>query len=188
MIDFLYSIDVQVFYFINVTLANPVTDKLMPFITERENFYIFFFVMWFAMVIKGGKRGRIAAVMIIICVIVSDQTSSNLIKNLVERVRPCMVLPGVHLLVPCLNSFSFPSSHAVNHFAGAVVLSHFYPEYRVPIYGASFLIALSRIFVGVHYPSDVLGGMAIGILVGMILIYLWTLVNKGLKIDYKKTK
>lgn len=188
MVDFLYHIDVQVFYFINVILANPVTDKFMPFITERENWYIFFAVMWLTMVIKGGRRGRIAAVMIILCIIVSDQVSSTLIKHLVMRERPCTVLQGVHLLVPCLNSFSFPSSHAVNHFAGAVVLSHFFPEYRVPIYGTSFIIALSRVFVGVHYPSDMVGGIAIGILIGMILIYLWSLINKGLKIDYKKKK
>jgi undecaprenyl-diphosphatase len=188
MIDFLYSIDVQIFYFINVFLANPVTDKVMPFITERENWYIFFFVMWFTMVIKGGKRGRIAAVMVIVSIIVSDQISSTLIKHLVQRPRPCMVLQGVHLLVPCLNSYSFPSSHAVNFFSGAVVISHFFPEYKISIYGASFLIALSRVFVGVHYPSDMVGGIAIGILIGMLLIFLWSIVNKGLKIDYKKKK
>lgn len=186
MLDFIQYIDTQLFYFINVICANPVTDYVMPFITDTKNWHIFFFIMWFAMVFNGGKRGKIAAVMIIICVIISDQTSSNLIKNLVERVRPCNALQGVHLLVNCTGSFSFPSSHAVNHFAGAFVLSHFFREYRFAIYLGATLMGLSRIFVGVHYPFDVLGGMIIGTFIGFILIYLWKYLNKYLKIDYQK--
>lgn len=187
MINFLYNIDVSIFYFINVTLANPATDFLMPFITERNHWMIFFVIMWFAMVIKGGKRGRIAAVLILICIAVSDQTSSVLIKNIFDRVRPCNVLQGVHLLVPCSSSFSFPSSHAVNHFAGSYLLSHFYPEYKVALYIGSSLIAISRVFVGVHYPSDVVGGIIIGLLIGFIILQLWLQVNKILKIKYKRT-
>ncbi len=186
MLDLLYNIDVQIFYFINVTLANPVTDFLMPFITERSHWMIFYVIMWFAMLIKGGRRGAIAAILILICILVSDQTSSSVIKNLFCRVRPCNVLPGVHLLVSCTSSFSFPSSHAVNHFAGSFVLSHFYPEYRLWLYGGSFIIAISRVFVGVHYPSDVLGGILIGLFIGFIILQLWLLTNKLLKINYKR--
>ncbi|MCX7832593.1 MAG: phosphatase PAP2 family protein [Ignavibacteria bacterium] len=184
--NFFYNIDVSLFYFINVTLANPVTDFLMPFITERNHWMIFFVIMWFVMVIKGGKRGRIAAVLIIICVVISDQTSSVLIKNIFDRVRPCNVLPGVHLLIPCSSSYSFPSSHAVNHFAGSYLLSHFYPEYKIGLYIGSFLIAISRVFVGVHYPSDVAGGILIGLLIGFIVVQIWLLINKVLKIKYKR--
>ena len=186
MLDFLYHIDVQIFYFINVTCANPVTDKLMPFITDREHWFIFFGIMWLAMIFNGGKRGKIAAVMIVICVIISDQTSSNLIKDLFHRIRPCNVLQNVHLLVGCTDSFSVPSSHAVNHFAGATVLGYFFREYRLALYGGSLLVALSRIFVGVHYPSDTAGGIIIGILIGLFVIWLWELANKILKIDYKR--
>ncbi len=186
MIDFLYNIDVGIFYFINVKLANPVTDFLMPFITERNHWMIFFIIMWFTMILKGGSRGRIAAFLIIICIIISDQTSSAIIKNLVDRVRPCNVFPWVHLLVHCSNSFSFPSSHAVNHFAGAFLLSHFYPEYKVWLYLGSFLVSISRVFVGVHYPSDVAGGIIIGLVIGFIVLQLWLLVNKILKIKYKR--
>lgn len=186
MFDFLYNIDVQLFYFINVTCANPITDKLMPFITDREHWFIFYGIMWLAMVIKGGKRGRIAAIMIIVCVIISDQASSSIIKNLFHRIRPCNVLQGVHLLVGCTDSFSFPSSHAVNYFAGVTMLSYFFKEYRTAFFSISFLVALSRIFVGVHYPSDVLGGILIGIIIGLFVIWLWLLANKILKIDFKK--
>ena len=186
MFEFLQSIDTQLFYFINVTLANPLTDKFMPFITERDNWFIFFGIMWLAMLFNGGKRGLIAAILILITITVSDQTSSSLIKDLVQRIRPCNVLNGVHLLVNCTGSYSFPSSHAVNHFAGAFLLSHFFPEYRFALYGGGFVVALSRIFVGVHYPFDTLGGMLIGMLIGYVIVRLWLVLNRYLKIEYKK--
>jgi undecaprenyl-diphosphatase len=186
MFEFLQGIDTQLFYLINVTLANPLTDKLMPFITERDNWFIFFGIMWLAMLFNGGKRGIIAAILILITITVSDQASSSLIKDLVQRIRPCNVLNGVHLLVNCTGSYSFPSSHAVNHFAGAFLLSHFFHEYRFALYGGGFVVALSRIFVGVHYPFDMLGGMLIGILIGYVIVQLWLLLNRYLKIEYKK--
>jgi undecaprenyl-diphosphatase len=182
MIDFLYNIDVQIFYFINKTLANPFTDFLMPFITDIDHWKIFYLIMFLYLMIAGGKKGRIVGISLLLLITVSDQLSSNLIKHLVERVRPCNVLPGVHTLVNCTGSFSFPSSHAVNNFAGAVFLSRFYPKLRISFYIGATLMALSRVFVGVHYPSDVLGGMLIGIFVGLFFVYLWNTINKKFKI------
>jgi len=188
MPEILQNIDVQLFYFINVTLANPVTDKLMPFITEREHWFIFFAIMWLAMLFNGGNRGKIAAILILITITVSDQTSSSILKDFFSRVRPCNVLDGVHLLVNCTGSYSFPSSHAVNHFAGAAMLGHFFPEYRIALYGGGFLVAISRVFVGVHYPFDTLGGMIIGMVIGLVIVQLWLLLNKYLKIEYKNAR
>jgi len=182
MIDFLYSIDVQIFYFINKTIANPVTDSLMPFITELNHWKIFFAIMFLYLMIGAGKKGRIVGIGLILLVVTSDQLSSNLIKHAVERIRPCNALPDVRLLVGCTQSFSFPSSHGVNHFAGAVFLSHFYPRLSLTFYISAFIISISRVFVGVHYPSDVLAGITIGVLVGMFFVFLWDSLNKKFKI------
>jgi len=182
MMDFLYNIDVQVFFLINKTLANPFTDYFMPFITDINHWKIFYLIMFLYLMIGAGKKGRIVGIVLILLVITSDQLSSNLIKHTFERVRPCNVLQGVHLLVGATQSFSFPSSHAVNNFAGAVVLSHFYPKFRISFYTGAFLMAVSRIFVGVHYPSDVLGGTVIGIVVGLFFVFLWDTINKKLKL------
>ena len=177
---FLQGIDERLFYYINGTLANSVTDKVMPFITNGENWVIFFVIMWFYVFVKGGPKGRALAILVILCFILSDQTS-NLIKELVGRVRPCASLPNVHLLINCGSGKSFPSSHAVNNFAGAVLISHFYPKLKYLVYAGAFLIAISRIFVGVHYPIDVLGGMIIGIILGLFVIFLYELINKKFK-------
>jgi undecaprenyl-diphosphatase len=179
--NFFQAIDEKLFYFINGTLANPVFDKIMPIITNGDSWIIFLFVMWFYIVIKGGRKGRTLAIIIFLCVALSDQTS-NLIKEYFGRIRPCHTLPDVHLLIGCGSGKSFPSSHAVNNFAAAVLISHFYPHLKYLIFSGAFIVAISRTFVGVHYPLDVLGGIIIGTLLGLFIVFLWELVNKKFKI------
>jgi undecaprenyl-diphosphatase len=181
MFDFLQGIDEKLFYLINGNLANPLFDKFMPFITKEESWLIFYVLGWLLLVFSGGKKGVIAGILIIILVIITDQ-SSNLLKAYFHRIRPCNVLPGVHLLVNCTGSFSMPSSHAVNNFAAAVLLTHFYPRYKYVLFTGAFIVASSRIFVGVHYPFDMLVGTAWGILLSSILVYIWNFVNKKFKI------
>lgn len=182
MLNILQSIDTGIFYFINVTLANPVTDAVMPFITVEKHWYIFYAIMWLYMMIAGGKKGRTVALLVLLLALVSDQLSSNFIKDFVQRTRPCHVLQGVHLLVGCNDSFSFPSSHAVNNFAGAFFFSHFYPKLKYGLYMGAFLMAISRVFCGVHYFSDILGGAVTGLLIGWGFIVLWEKINSRLKL------
>lgn len=186
MIDFLYSIDVAIFRFINGTLANPVTDKLMPFITDVTHWYLVYVLLWFMILIKGGKYRVGLAIGMILLVIVSDQISSSLLKNLFERARPCKVLENVHLLVGCTDSYSFPSSHAVNNFAAAMFFTFFYRHLKWILFSVATLMALSRIFVGVHYPSDVFGGALIGMLIGFVLAVSYNFILKKIYSFKKK--
>lgn len=169
MIDFLYSVDLAVFYFINHTLSNSFFDKIFPYLTEVKHWFLVYIIFWLMLFFKGGKKGRFIALGIILLVIVSDQFSSTFLKNIFERIRPCNALTDVKLLVGSTGSFSFPSSHAVNNFAGAVYLSRFYPNLKYIFYSIAFLMAFSRPYVGVHYPSDVFGGAVIGIFIGYLI-------------------
>lgn len=182
MSEFLYNIDVQLFYFLNKTLANNLFDKFFPFITDLDHWKIFFVIMWLYLLIGAGKKGRIVAFLALFLVFITDQTSSNLIKNLAERIRPCNVLPGVHVLVSCTESFSFPSSHAVNYFGGAVLFSHFFPRFKITFFIVASLEALSRVICGVHYPSDIIVGTIIGLVIGWLFVLLWKQINKKFKI------
>ena len=181
MLDFLQGIDEKLFYFFNGNLANPLFDKFMPFITKEESWIIFYVLFWLSLVFTGGKKGVIAGILILILVLITDQ-SSNVLKVYFHRIRPCNVLPDVHLLVNCTSSFSMPSSHAVNNFAAAVLFSHFYPKYRYVLFIGAFIVASSRIFVGVHYPFDMLAGAIWGMLIASILVYIWKFINNKLKI------
>ena len=177
MLDALYQLDVTVFYFINHTLSNPVFDKFFPFITEVKNWYIAYIILFLILVIKGGRLGRVAAVGSLLLVVTSDQLSSYFIKHLVERIRPCNVLPDVRLLVGATQSFSFPSSHAVNNFAAAMYFYKIFPKYKWSFFIVAFLLAFSRPYVGVHYPSDIIAGAIIGMLIG----YLFSII--AIKVD-----
>jgi len=168
MVEFLYQIDLKLLYFINDTLSNPFFDKVFPFITEVKNWYLVYLIFFLLLVIKGGRIGRIAAVALILLITATDQFSSFFLKNLIGRIRPCNILTDLNVLVTCTDSFSFPSSHAVNNFAVAMFFTKIFPKNKWAFFSIATLMAFSRPYVGVHYPSDVIGGAIIGIIFGYI--------------------
>jgi len=187
MLEILRSADTSLFILINRTLANPVFDALMPALTNWNQtpeglalaaIGICFF-LW-----KGGRKGRIVILLLALLILISDQLSSSVIKSLVARPRPCHevnggpLVAGVRLLVDCGSGYSFPSSHAVNNFALATFLSYYYRRYAPLFYSFACVMGLSRIVVGVHFPSDVAGGAVIGSLIAWSVILLWNAVGR----------
>jgi undecaprenyl-diphosphatase len=181
--DLLFSADLWLFRFLNGTLANPVTDVAMPFITDlTQTWYgrILFAGAWLLLIVRGGRRGRAAALLLVPLLVISDQLSSAVIKKLVMRPRPCHVVDGavivehVRLLVGCGGGYAFPSSHAVNNFAAATFLARYFPRYGPAFLAWASLNALSRISVGVHWPSDVAAGMLIGVVTARLFMFAWT--------------
>jgi len=167
----LYSIDRAIFLFFNRTLSNPVFDFIMPYITEEDYWRIPIFLIWLALIIFGGKKGRIVALLVVLILTLSDQMSSSVIKPWVRRVRPCFVVEGAHMLIRQSRSFSFPSSHASNMAAMAVLFSIKYPRFKAVFISIATLVVYSRIYVGVHYPLDILSGALLGLLcVAVVLL------------------
>ena len=164
--EWLYQIDLNLFYFINRTIANPFFDWLMPALTEIKFWYSAYLVGIVSLLIFGKKEGRIAVLLLLITIVVSDQISSTIIKHAIGRIRPCNVLEGVRLIYGTSGGLSFPSSHAVNNFAMVSLLSHFYKKFTPYLFVFAFLVALSRVYLGLHYPSDMLGGAIIGFVIG----------------------
>jgi 3-deoxy-D-manno-octulosonic-acid transferase len=105
-----------------------------------------------------------------IAVGLSDLVSSHLLKNLFGRIRPCHVLPDVHLLAGCTSSFSFPSSHAANISSAATVLVGRFPATAFFMVPLALVVSVSRVSVGVHWPSDAIGGIVTGILCGLLAL------------------
>ena len=160
--EFLYSIDLAIFYFFNHTISTGLLDKIFSIITDVNKWYIAYIILAGIAIFKGGLRGKIAVISLIILIIVTDQTGYRLLKELFERVRPCNALSDAITPIGCAGGFSFPSNHALNNFAAAVFLLRLYPQYKWIFLITATLIAISRIYLGVHYPSDVLGGALIG--------------------------
>ena len=123
MLETLNAIDTSIFLFLNSTLANPITDFVMPIITSDMLLRIAYAITVALLLWKGNTRLRWLVLFSAIALLLSDQTSSKLIKPMFERIRPCHVLEDMNLLVNCGAGYSMPSSHGANAFAQAALFS-----------------------------------------------------------------
>jgi undecaprenyl-diphosphatase len=173
------EIDKLIFFSINIDLQNSFFDIFMPFITSKS--YFIFLPFFLLLLLKDRKNPFIALALGIAALLLADW-SSHTLKHFIERLRPCNELIGVRILVGCAKSFSMPSNHAVNAFAFA---TPFYimlgSRLRYVFAFIAFLVGFSRIYVGVHYPSDVVAGAILGILLSVSVIKLYNWSHKRYK-------
>jgi undecaprenyl-diphosphatase len=134
-----------------------------------------------ALFIKQEHNKALTVILLgLITLAISDPVSSQIFKPLIHRVRPChpdFFVNSAHMLFGFKSSLSFPSSHSTNMFALAFVFSMFYPSRWLCFYSFAALIGFSRIYVGVHYPGDVLGGALLGVMIAWI-VYKGYLLSK----------
>jgi undecaprenyl-diphosphatase len=161
--------DTSLFFFINSSLQNGFLDIVMPFVTERG--YLLFLLIVLFTFFRDRKKTLIVLLLTLLAFVFSD-ANANVLKHLFQRQRPCHELENVRLLAGCGGSFSFPSAHAMNAFAIAATFSHFFRKTAFFTFPLAFLVAFSRVYLGVHYPSDVLAGAVAGGAVAWITISL----------------
>jgi membrane-associated phospholipid phosphatase len=167
--------DTQLFHFINSTCANPIFDAIAPFWREKWSWLPFYtFIAAFFFVNFGKKRGFLLLAALALTVGFADFMSSALIKKNVQRLRPCndseLIGQVILRIDSCGGGYSFPSSHAANHFAAATFLALFFgkkPRWvRPALFSWAASIALMQVYVGVHYPFDIFCGALLGLLIG----------------------
>lgn len=175
MLDTLLHLDRTFFFFINTGHTNSFLDWILPLFRDKYFWTpLYLFIICF-LIMNYKQRGGLTILILLIAIVLSDQISSSLIKPLFERLRPCsnpLIAEHTRLLVECGTGYSFTSSHAANHFTLAIfIIMLFYDKIKwiVPV---GFLwassICYAQIYVGLHYPADVIGGAFIGILLGLI--------------------
>lgn len=170
--DSILQLDSQVFHLVNSVYTSPVLDAAMPYVTEKFNFLGAIIVAAILIVTLGKRQDRVGLLVLVVLVFASDFVCAEL-KHLVERVRPCNSM-DVRLLVGCGGSYSFPSGHATNIFAAMVFLTIRYRRFAPLFLFIATAVAYSRVYVGVHYPLDVIGGAALG----TIMAFIFTLGEK----------
>ncbi|MCR1935216.1 phosphatase PAP2 family protein [Clostridium tepidum] len=168
--NLIQNIDIYILDFIHKNIANNFLDKIMIFITSIGNLGLIWIAISLLLLIS--KKYRKAGVLCILSLLLSSLIGEVLIKNLVQRGRPFTVIEGINLLIKAPKSFSFPSGHTASSFAVAAVVGRNIEKFKLPIYILAIAIAFSRLYLYVHYPSDVLVGALIGVISAKIILYM----------------
>jgi len=182
--------DIKLLEFVNLKLASPLVTQFMLFITDKHNWYPFIAFTVVLLLVQGrrlphpGNRfqrtnPRVFIFGLIMCVLLADQGGSFL-KHNVERIRPNRdetIAPLLECRLSTAGRRSFPSNHAANSAALAVFSSLVYPPVTVPALLFAFLVGVSRVYLAVHYPSDVLAGWLLGSASGLLV---WFVLKKRL--------
>tara|TARA_B110000008_G_scaffold156728_1_gene157621 strand:- start:608 stop:1183 length:576 start_codon:yes stop_codon:yes gene_type:complete len=185
MLEYLIKIDKLIFTFFNTTISNPVFDVFFPIITNQDIWIFPILVGVIVLSIKGGRRGRICSMTLIVGIILADYTSAQILKPFFQRLRPSHeLIDEIRLLVSRGGKYGFVSSHAANMYVAATILGYFYSQYKKIFFTIAALVAYSRVYVGVHYPGDILFGGLLGYGLGWMVLTFWVMIKiRGLKAE-----
>ncbi len=176
--DFLYSIDLFILKFVNFTSANLFFDFLMPFVTDlhlNRWFAIPVLVILFSYYIYRFKKQSLLYFMFLVLALSASDFTGGRIKHIVERPRPFQNHENqITQRSPASENTSFYSNHASNNFTFATYSSFLFPQAKIIYFSIAALISYSRVYNGVHYPSDVITGALAGILWGTLFHFLVT--------------
>jgi undecaprenyl-diphosphatase len=172
--EWLIDLDKTLFYLINHDLSHDILDAILipirnPFVWAPLYIFIIGFVLF-----NFKKKSYWFLLLALLNMGTSDIVSSRVIKPSIERLRPCHPASGVDAVVRvrCGSAYSFTSSHATNHFALAtfltITLGFVLGKFKMILFVWAFLISLAQVYVGVHFPVDIIVGSLIGTTIGLI--------------------
>ena len=159
------SIEFAILDFIQKYLTSPIMDKIMVFITTLGNSGMIWIVITLLMLCS--KKYRKTGIILAIGLIGSLVIGNLILKPLFHRLRPFQVREGISLLISAPHDFSFPSGHTMASIISATIL--LVRERKIGVYAIilAILIAFSRMYLYVHFPTDILGGAIVGILIAL---------------------
>ncbi len=166
------ELDYAVLDFIQDVLSSPFMDKIMVFLTTLGDHGIIWIIICAILLISPKTRyiGFIALFALLFSLIIND----NILKNVIRRDRPFIGLNHINLLIDEPTSFSFPSGHTSSSFAAAFVFGKYFKKpYAILTYVLASLIAFSRIYLYVHFTSDIIAGILMGFICSMLAILLF---------------
>ncbi len=171
LLQFLLELDGKILLFIQEYLRFEWLTGVMKFITSLGDGGLIWIVL--AAVLLCMKRHRKTGTAMAVALLIGYLITNLILKNLVMRARPYDVIAGLQALIGPLGDSSFPSGHTTSSIAAGFVLLKGTPKYLgIPAFVLAVLIALSRLYLGVHYPTDVLAGALIGLFAAFCAKYI----------------
>lgn len=164
MIEFILSVDKTIIEIIHKYIQNPLLDKIIPFITSLGNMgLIWIFICIVFLLSKNYKKAGILA---IYSLIITTVLGELFLKNLIARPRPFMEILNIDLLINKPSSYSFPSGHTGSSFAAAFAFIKMIDNGKIviPLVFLACIIAFSRLYLMVHYPTDIIAGIILGLI------------------------
>ncbi len=163
--------DRYLFCYFNQRLQCSLLDRTMPWFTLMGS-AAFVLIFSLAMALLGREQTRQAGWQAMLA-LAGSHLVVRFCKNTIGRCRPYLTLPGSRYLARPWQDFSFPSGHTAASFSLAIIFALHFPAFTWPLVTAAGLTGISRMYVGMHYPSDVLGGATVGTFFAYIIAYNW---------------
>ena len=189
----MFETELSIFYFFNHTIASPFMDSFMDLMTNVHYWYGLYIFGGIFLIWKYKWHGFRMVLGAVVLVAFTDSLDHYILKPWIGRLRPCALLAnGQHVIswvrLPIGMKWdpSFPSAHALNNFAIATFFSTIF-QHKRPVrflFLVAFIISIGRIYEGVHYPSDIVGGALIGMLIGLGFAGLSEYLEERLKLKY----
>lgn len=165
--DILYAIQ---------NIHNPVLDKIMVGISSLGNAGILWVII--AIILLISKKHRKTGIHMFIAMVLTLFVGNLILKNLVQRERPCWIDTTIPLLINNPKDYSFPSGHTMNSFTAAICIFLHQKRWGIVAFVVAALIAFSRMYLFVHFPTDIITGMIIGISSALIINFLMNKQNR----------
>jgi Membrane-associated phospholipid phosphatase len=169
MIEYINKFDLKILEFIHNNLQNSFFNKIMPPITSLGEYSLFWLLLGGVLIIN--KKYRKIGILTVLTILLTIIMDGAIIKNIVQRPRPFLQETTINMLITKPLDYSFPSVHTAAAVAACVILFKTIKKYSIPFIFLAILIAFSRLYLFVHYPSDVLGGVFLGLISSKIVLH-----------------
>ena len=174
------AFEAQILIWLQSVLGCPFLDavaKALSWLGDHGRVFILL-----AVILLCFKKTRVLGAVLALALILDLMVVNMVIKPLVARIRPYDFDSAIRIIIAPPGDFSFPSGHTAVAFAAAASLGSLCKKARVPAFAFASLMGLSRIYLMVHYPSDVLAGAVLGSLCGLLAVFLWKMFENRDKI------